>query len=375
MEAKSLQFLQSLCDSFGPSGFEREAARIVKAYVTGISEKIEVQSDRLGSLLFRKMGCQGGPVVLLPGHIDEVGFIVSGISKEGFLSFNPIGGWYDQVLLGQRVKVRTKTCGDLLGIIAATPPHVLPAQERDKVVKKEKMFIDIGCSNEKEATHMGVRIGDPIVPDSTFSTTTKTTYVEDRSAGETTLAVGKGFDDRIGAFIAAEVIRRLIQEEISHPNTLVGAATVMEEVGLRGARTTAHLVNPDVCLTLEVDISGDIPGIEKTKAPTKMGAGPSILTFDASMIPNQGLKELVIETAEESGIPYQLSQMAFGGTDGGVVHTSNAGCPSIVLGVPTRHIHSHAGILSLDDVEHCIQLVMAVIQRLDADTVAAFTAI
>jgi putative aminopeptidase FrvX len=373
METNVLTFLGNLCNSFGPSGFEREATRIVKSYVQDFVD--EISSDKLGSLFFKKQGTAPEPIVLLPGHVDEVGFIVSGINKDGFLTFNTIGGWFDQVLLGQRVKVRTKDGRLLLGVIAATPPHILPQEERDKVVKKDKMFIDLGCSNEQEVKKLGVRVGDPIIPDSIFSTIQKTVFEEKEEKGTTTLAIGKGFDDRIGAFIAIEALRRLRQENIAHPNTVIGAATVQEEVGLRGARTTAHVIKPDVCLTLEVDIAGDVPGIESYKAPAKMGKGPAILTYDSSMIPNQALKELVIETAEQAKIPYQLSQIARGGTDAGIIHISNAGCPTIVLGVATRHIHSHVGILSLDDVEQCIQLVIEVIKRLDRETVKSFTEI
>ncbi len=373
MEKNALKFLGTLCDSFGPSGFEREPVRVVKNYVKDFVD--EISSDKLGSLLFKKHGMTKEPVILVPGHIDEVGFVVSGINKEGFLAFNPIGGWFDQVLLGQRVKVRTKDGNLLLGVIAATPPHVLPPNERDKVIKKEKMFIDIGCSNEQEAKKLGVRIGDPVVPDSIFSTIQKTVFEEKEEKGTMTLALGKGFDDRVGTFIAVEAVRRLRKENIKHPNTVIGAATVQEEVGLRGARTTAHIVRPDACLTLDVEVSGDVPGIEAHKAPAKMGKGPTILTYDSSMIPNQALKELVIETAEQSKIPYQLSQAARGGTDAGIIHISNAGCPTVVLGVATRHIHSHVGMLSLDDVENCIKLVIEVIKRLDLATVNSFTEI
>ncbi len=303
--------------------------------------------------------------------------MVSGVNALGFLTFNPLGGWFDQVLLGQRVKVRT-TKGLLPGIIAAKPPHILPAEERAKVVTKEKMFIDIGCSNEREAREMGVRIGDPVVPDSAFSTIEKTIFRKDgggeeKNLGRTTLACGKGFDDRIGAFIAAETVRRL--KDIPHPNTVIGAATVQEEVGLRGARTSAALAAPDVCITLEVDIAGDAPGIESHEAPAKMGLGPSLITFDGSMIPNQPLKELVIRTAEECHIPLQLSQLRGGGTDAGAIHVHNIGCPSVVLSVPTRHIHAHAGILSLEDVDHAIALLVEVCKRLDAKTVESFTAV
>ncbi len=377
MEARVLDFLKRLSEGFGPSGFERDIVKTVKEYVTPFAD--EMRTDKLGSLHFTARGSAAHPVVLLPGHVDEVGFVVSGINAHGYLTFNPIGGWFDQVLLGQRVVVRTAR-GMFPGVIAAKPPHILPPEERAKVVTKDKMFVDIGCSNEREAREMGVRIGDPVAPDSPFVTIEKTVFRktdggEEKNLGRTTLAVGKGFDDRIGALIACEVVRRLKEGRVAHPNTVVGAATVQEEVGLRGARTSAHVAQPDVCITLEVDIAGDVPGIEPHEAPSKMGLGPSVVTFDGSMIPNQPLKDLVVRTAEEAKIPYQLSQLRSGGTDAGAIHVANAGCPSIVLSVPTRHIHSHVGILSLEDVENCIKLVMEVAQRLDAKTVEGLTAI
>ena len=378
MEQKALDFFKRLCESFGPSGFERDAVKIVKEYVAAFAD--EISNDKLGSLHFSVKGKSGGPVVLLPGHVDEVGFVVSGVNAQGFLTFNPLGGWFDQVLLGQRVRVRTAK-GILGGIIAAKPPHLMSAEERTKVVTKEKMFIDIGCSNEKEARDMGVRVGDPVVPDSPFSTFEKNVFrkpeggSEEKMVGTTVLACGKGFDDRVGAYIAAEVVRRLKEGRIDHANTVIGAATVQEEVGLRGARTSAHIARPDVCITLEVDIAGDVPGIEAHEAPAKMGLGPSLVTYDASMIPNQGLKELVIRTAEECRIPLQLSPMRGGGTDGGAIHMANAGCPCVVIGVPTRHIHSHAGLLSLEDMDNAVTLVTEVVKRLDAKTVESFTAV
>ena len=289
-----------------------------------------------------------------------MGFIVTGIEKEtGFLTFGPLGGWFDQVLLGQRVVVRGSR-GDLLGVIASKPPHILPADELDKVVKKDKMFIDIGATSKEDAEKMGVRIGDPVMPWSPF-----TTMRDGR------MALGKAFDDRIGAFVAMQVIRELKQKQVKHPNTVYGAATVMEEVGLRGATTVPHLVDPDVGLVLEVDIAGDVPEIKPQEAPSRLGKGPSIVTFDASMVPNPALKEFVIKTAEQHKIPYQLSFTARGGTDAGRIH--KIGCPSIVIGVPTRHIHSHAGLLSLEDCENTIKLTIELIKKLDAKTVESLT--
>ncbi|TET30471.1 M42 family peptidase [Candidatus Aerophobetes bacterium] len=372
MNKKSLQFLERLCNAFGPAGFEREPIKITREYIKSYVD--EITYDKLGSLVFKKMGQSRTPVVLLPGHVDEIGFVISGINESGYLTFNTLGGWFSQVLLGQRVKIRTNK-GEMEGIIAAKPPHLLPREQREKVVTKDKMFIDIGCANLDEAKEMGVRIGDPAVPDSRFSLMEKVVFKEGKKKGKVKLAIGKAFDDRIGVFVAAEVIRILFEERIEHPNTVLGAATTQEEVGLRGARTTAYVAKPDVCITLEVDISGDVPGIKPHQAPAKMGRGPSILTFDATMIPNQPLKETVIGVAEENKIPYQLSQTSRGGTDAGAIHIHGVGCPSLVVGVPTRHIHSHAGILSLEDVENCIKLIIEVVKKLDEKTVDEFTSI
>lgn len=371
-EPKSLDFLRELSEAFGPSGFERDVARLVKRYVEPFCDHIE--TDKLGSLLFSRQAAADGPVVLVPGHMDEVGFIISGVDPRGLLSFNPIGGWFDQVLLAQRVLVRTRQ-QMLRGVIAAKPPHLLDPDERNKLVKQDKMFIDVGASNKREAEAMGVRIGDPVVPESSFCTIDKPRFENDEPKGQATLCMGKAFDDRIGVYMAAEVLRRIVARGVELPNRLVGAATVQEEVGLRGARTAAWLAQPDVCLTLEVDIARDVTGTDQDPGAVMMGRGPTILTFDATMVPNQPLKELVIDTAEREKIPYQLSQLRRGGTDAGVIHRSAAGCPSLVLGVPTRHIHSHVGILSLDDVEHCIELVIAVVCQLDRATVDGLTSL
>jgi putative aminopeptidase FrvX len=361
IDKKAIALLKEMLDSFGPAGFERETAVIVKKVVKAYAD--EVTTDKLGSVIFSHKGTAERPKVLLAGHIDEVGFVISGIDERtGFLTFNPLGGWWDQVLLTQRVIVRTEK-GDLYGVIAAKPPHLLPPEEQKKVVEKKMMHIDIGSSSKKETEEMGVKIGDPVVPWSSFSTLRN---------GK--LGMGKAFDDRIGAFITMEVVRRLAQDKIKHPNTVYGAATVQEEVGLRGATTVAHIVDPDVAIVLEVDIAGDVPGVQPTEAPTKMGKGPSILTYDTSMIPNQPLKQFAIDTAKKLKIPYQLSAVAAGGSDAGRIHISRAGCPSIVMGVPTRHIHSHVGILSFEDVENAIKLTLELVKRFDKKTVNSFSA-
>jgi len=370
MEKESAEFFERLSNCFGPSGFEREALKIVRDYVKPYSDRVCV--DKLGSLLFEKKGTKDAPVVLLPGHVDEVGYIISSINKQGFITFNPLGGWFDQTLLGQRVKIRT-TKGDVDGVIASKPPHLLSDEERTKVIKKEHMFIDVGASNEEEVKAMGIRIGNPAVPISLFSMREKKKFKDGKAKGKEMVCFGKAFDDRVGAFAASEVVKNLSEKKIKHPNRVIGVATVQEEVGLRGARTAGYMAKPDVCITLEVDISGDVPGIEPHQAPTKIGDGPSISTYDSSMIPNPALVEFIMGVAEKSKIPYQLSQIARGGTDAGIIHLGHAGCPSVVMSVPTRHIHSHVGVFSMNDLDNCVKLVIELVKRLDKKTVDAFT--
>ncbi|HUY00639.1 MAG TPA: M42 family metallopeptidase [Candidatus Deferrimicrobium sp.] len=361
MNAAELKFLKELSESFGPSGYEREALDILKKFVKPFAD--EIKTDKLGSLLFTLKGNNGQPTILIPGHIDEVGFCVSGFSN-AYLKFVNIGGWFDQVLLGHRVRIRTSK-GDLLGVIAAKPPHLISLEERKKVVERNDMFIDIGCKTKEELEDLGVKIGDPIVPVSEFT-------VIQKDEMKNKVAMGKALDDRIGVCVSVLACKKLKDEKIAHPNTVIGAASTQEELGARGARTLAHLANPDVAIICETDISGDIPGIKEGSAPAKMGEGVAILTFERTMIPNQALKEFVIKTAEQCKIPHQLSMTATGGTDGGSIHLSRAGCPSIVLGVPTRHIHSPTGIFALNDLDAAVQLVIELIKQLDSKTVQSF---
>lgn len=373
MAELDIALLEKLSNSFGPSGFELDPLRIIKEAVKDTAD--EITSTKLFSLVFNKNGAANRPRILMAGHIDEIGFCVNGF-EDGYLTFLQLGGWWDQSLLTQRVLVRTRKGDYVDGVIAAKPPHILDPEEAKKVVTKDKMFIDVGCASDDEVKDLGIRIGDPIMPNSTFKLLNRKRIKKNddgkKETRDVTLALGKAFDDRIGAFVAVEVLRRLGSD---HPNTYYGAATTQEEIGLRGARTTTHLVRPDAAFAIEVDIAGDVPGVPKTKAPAKMSEGCSILTYDGSMIPNTNLLNFAIDTAEEEGIKYQLSQVPRGGTDAGAFHVLFEGCPSLVIGIPTRHIHSHNGILDLADVEEAVKLCTAMVKKLDEKTVQSFTEI
>ncbi|MHA2386437.1 MAG: M20/M25/M40 family metallo-hydrolase, partial [Candidatus Thorarchaeota archaeon] len=188
---------------------------------------------------------------------------------------------------------------------------------------------------------------------------------------EVTLAVAKAFDDRVGVFMALEVLRRLSEEDITHPNIVYAVSTTQEEVGLRGARTAAQMLLPDIGFALDIDISGDVPGIKGLVQ--KMGKGVSISAGDGSMIPNPKFRQFVINIAEEKGLRHQPAFLKFGGTDAGVIHITGMGAPSLFIGVPTRHAHSHHGMIDLTDVENAVELLVEVVKRLDEETVKKFT--
>lgn len=355
---RELELLKKLSEAFGPPGFEFEVLKLVKEYASRYTDYMEM--DNLGSLVMVKKGTNSRPRVAIAGHSDEVGFIVSGITKEGYIKFIPLGGWWSQVLLGQRVLIKTRK-GTVHGVIASKPPHVLKPEERDKVVKIESMFIDVGATSREDIEKLGIRIGDPIVPWSPFMIS---------SIGTTIF--GKAFDDRIGVFMAVETLRTLYENNLEHPNVLMSIATVQEEVGGRGAQTVSYVAEPDVAIIAEVDIAR-VPGVEPHEAPAVLGKGPTILTYDSSMIPSQKFKEFVIDVAEESNIPYQLSIVPKGGTDAGRFHLYRTGRPSIVIGVPTRYIHSHVGVIHLKDLENAVRLLIEVVRRLDETTVKNLT--
>ena len=350
------QLLKNLTEAHGVPGYETPIRAVVRNYMQPLGE---LSQDKLGSVICKLGGKEKEPKVMLAGHMDEIGFMVKQLSKDGFIKFLPLGGWFDQVLLGQRVIIKTDK-GDVLGVIGAKPPHMLSPEERSKVVVRKEMYIDIGASSEEELEQIGVRVGDPIVPSSDFQILAN---------GKSYLS--KAFDDRIGVAIMIAAFQTLQQR--NHPNTVFGAATVMEEVGIRGANTSVDVVQPDVAIILESDIAGDVPGIKEEESKVKLGGGPSMLLYDARMIPNHNLTKLVTDVAKDLGINLQLSSIEGGGTDGGVIHLYKTGVPTVVLAVPARHIHSHNSIINRNDFDNAVKLVVELITRLNAETVAALT--
>ena len=344
--------LKHLTEASGVAGYEGEVRNVIRHY---LEEFGEITQDKIGSLICKKTGEAQEPKLVLAGHMDEIGFMVKYVTKEGFIRFTSLGGWWDQVLLAQRVVIKTRN-GDVVGVIGAKPPHLLSEEERKKVVEKKDMYIDIGAISQEEVEEAGIRVGDPIIPVSEFAVL---------ASGKTYLA--KAFDDRVGCALTIASMQRLVK--ISHPNTVFGVATAQEEVGARGATTSVELINPDVAIILEVEIAGDVPGIKPEESAVKLGGGPALLAYDARMIPNLKLRDLVIDTAKENNIPLQLSALEGGATDGGPIHLHKSGVPTVVLSVPTRHIHSHGAIIHRQDFDRTAELVVALVQKMDRETV------
>lgn len=354
MKKSRLELLRELTEVNGVPGYESRVAELMRRHVEGIAD--EVTSDNLGSLIAMKKGAAERPRVMLAGHLDEIGFMVKLITDNGFVRFAPLGGWFDQVLLGQRVVIETAK-GPVTGLIGCKAPHLMPGDERSKIVSKDKMFVDVGAKDKKQATEkFGIRPGDPIVPISPF------TVMADPDR-----LLAKAWDDRVGVALAIETLQALQGKK--HPNTVYAVGTVQEEVGLRGATTSVNAVDPDVALVLETGVAGDTPDVKPEQSEVKLGGGVTIFVYEGSAIPNLRLRDLVISLCEKNKLGYQLALLPGGGTDAGKIHIHARGVPSIVLGVPTRHIHSHAGILSAKDYEATLKLLVALCQALDEKTV------
>ncbi|SDM96540.1 M42 family metallopeptidase [Sediminibacillus halophilus] len=354
---ETVTMLKELTDARGISGNEKEAREVMEKYIAPYAD--EVFTDNIGSLIAKKTGKENGPKVMVAGHLDEVGFMVTRIDDKGFVYFQTIGGWWSQVMLAQRVTLMTRK-GDVTGIIGSKPPHILPAEARKKPVEIKDMFIDIGASSREEAEEFGVRPGDSIVP-----------YFEFTQMNNEKLLLAKAWDNRIGCAIAIEVLKRLKDE--NHPNIVYGVGTVQEEVGLRGARTATHTIKPDIGFGVDVGIAGDTPGISDKEADSKIGEGPQIILYDASAISHKGLRDFVLDTADANKIPYQYATMAAGGTDTGSIHLTANGVPALSITVATRYIHTHAAILHQDDFENAVKIIVEVIKGLDEDKVKEIT--
>lgn len=356
MRTKALSLLEELTEAHSVSGHEDEVRAI---FVDELTEVGELATDKNGSVICADP--KEGPRVLIAGHMDEVGFMVQNITQDGFIQFVTLGGWWNQVMLAQRVQILNSKGEKIIGVIGTKPVHFLTSEQRKGTIGVEQMFIDIGASTRREVEHaFHITIGDPIAPWSPFTPMAKANHY-----------MAKAFDNRVGMAGVIQSALKLVNSD--HPNEIVFAGSVQEEVGLRGARTLANFVKPDVAIILEGPPADDTPGFNPWESQGKLGEGVQIRLYDPSAIGNPRLAKLAIETALEKDIPHQVTVRRSGGTDAGALHQANQGIPCVVLGVPARYIHSHNSIIDIEDYLAMVNLTIALAEKLDKGTVESLT--
>jgi len=350
MNQDTLQLFKFLTELQGASGFEHEVRHFMRKELEKYTN--EIVQDRLGSIFGVKRGVEDGPTVMVAGHMDEVGFMVTQITENGMLRFQPLGGWWSQVLLAQRVQVMTDQ-GPVIGVIGSIPPHLLSDELRARPMDIKNMLIDIGADNKEDAMKIGVRPGQQIVPVCPFTP----------MANEKKI-MAKAWDNRYGCGLAIELLKEVQNEEL--PNILYSGATVQEEVGLRGAQTAANMIKPDIFYALDASPANDMSGAKSEFG--QLGKGVLLRILDRTMVTHKGLREFILDTAETNNIPYQYF-VSQGGTDAGRVHTSNDGVPSAVIGICSRYIHTAASIIHVDDYMAAKELLVKLVKSTDKTTV------
>ncbi len=328
--------IKRICEAPGIPGREDAVRPIVIEALQPLVDDISV--DALGNVIARKNG-KGGPRVMIAAHMDEIGFIVRSIDDNGFIRLQNVGGFDARVLPSQRVLVHTREGDVLRGALqlATKPTHILSPDEV-KPPKVTDLYVDLGM--KADAVKATVEIGDMVTFDRTLE-----------RVGDTVMS--KSLDDRASVFIMIEALRVLGE----HQAEIVAVATTQEEVGLRGARTAAFGVDPDIGVALDVTIAGDIPGFDASERVSKLGDGPAIKIFDSSHIPNHKLIRHFRDVAGKSNIQYQLEVLSRGGTDAGAMQLSRAGMPAITISLPTRYVHTVNEMANIQDIQNEITLL------------------
>lgn len=341
-----MNYLEQLSNAIGISGKEGAVRDIVLSAIEGHVTDIKI--DGLGGVTAIKKGTgENLPRVMIAAHMDEIGFMVTGIDNNGFIQFANIGGIDDRILPGLRVKVGDKGHA---GVIMWTPIHY---NREQNVVPMKNLRIDIGAKDKASANGL-VKLGDSIAFDSTYSELSET------------VVRGKAFDDRVGCSILIDIL-----QGGPYPVDIIAAFTVQEEVGLRGAKVATQIHNPDVAFILEGTTAHDVPNPlidpdhpQENNPGCVMGGGPALTVMDRSAITNPKLLNFFRKTAETHTIPYQLKTQLGGGTDGGAIHITAGGCPTNVISMPCRYIHSPAALLSKTDYHHAVELTKKALEAI-----------
>ena len=338
-----MKLLKELCEAPGIPGREQAIIDIMSRELKSTCDSVNV--DKMGNVIGVKKSKKSNPIkVMLAGHMDEIGFIVSHIDKNGFIRFAPRGGHSPRVLVSQRVRIYGKE-RMLIGVVEGAPVFLAAPEARNKVPQLKDLFIDTGLDGEAVKKHISV--GDFIVLDRDF--------IE-----QDDVCISKAFDNRIACYVIIETMKRLT----SNNAEVYAVGTAQEEVGIRGAYTAAKEIDPDFGIAIDVTGAFDTPGVAEHQQVSQMGKGIAIKINDSASISNHGVVEFFKKIAEEKEIPYQLEILPFGGTDAAAMQRNGKG-PVCTLSLPTRYVHSPNEMLAKKDVEACIDLLVAFIEQVD----------
>ena len=344
--------LRAIADAPGPPGFEEPIRKVMVDFMKPFSTSLKF--DGMGSIIAAHGSA--GPRIMVDAHMDELGGMIRRITPSGLLTMQMLGGWLDQALVDQRwVIIGSK--GPVHAVTGIRDVHVVPQEERGRVFSRDRLFLDVGSKNEAEVREMGLSPGDPVVPYSPFTVMNATGNY-----------LAKGWDDRVGCAVVVEAMRRL--NNAQHPNEIFWTITTQEEVGLRGAHTAADVVKPDLAIAIEGGITGDVFGGVPEETQVKLGAGPGIFLYDSSALPNRKLTDFVKRTAAEKKIPLQLDLVQGYGDDSAELQKSVGGVPTINMVVPVRYTHAHNGIMNRRDFDQMVDLLVGMLEKLDAPAVA-----
>ena len=349
------RLLEELSNASGPSGFEGPVREIIVRELHALG--IETSTDGLGSVIGVLAGSSERPRIMLAAHMDEVGAIVRYVTPEGMVKFQPVGGWLDQALVDQRWIIMTNK-GPVLALSGLRSVHLATSEERTRVTPRDEVFLDVGARSKEEAEAMGIRPGDSIVPSSSFGELVHGRYV------------GKAMDDRVGCVMLLETLRRLKVQGTKTPNTIYFVGTVQEEVGLRGAHTAVEAVRPDLGISLEAGIAADHPGGRPDSAQERLGTGPVLYLADAAMLVNLKLRDFFERVAAENHILLQTEVTAACAEDSSEMQRFGAGKPAVNFAVATRYLHSHTSVIDRADLDRAVDLLVKILPRFDAATVA-----
>jgi len=350
------RLLEELTNAHGVPGFEGPVRDILRREWRDLLT--DLHTDGLGNLIGSFQGQTESPRILLMAHLDEVGFLVRHIDAQGFIYVHNVGGHFDQSVLTQRLSILTAR-GEVLGYTGMKSGHILRPAERDRMIPLQDMFLDVGARSRAEVEAMGVRPGLPVTYATRFE-----------ALNGTGRYLAKAWDDRVGLAVITQALQQL--KSTGHPNNVQVAATVQEEIGLRGASVVQASARADIVINLEIGIASDFPLLTSpTLSQEELGKGPGIFVFDGSMIPNNNYVEWILRVAKESGIPIQFESVTGYGEDAAMIQKSGQGIPAVNIGVPTRYGHSQSGVIDRGDYDHTVKLVVEMIKRLSASEVAS----